>query len=216
MPPSAVDVIRYLSKLDMRKAGIDDICEAVGLSERGFGKAIRSLVTKGYVVMDGDQIYRLTDNGGEVAEEIAYYFDDEEGGVGDADDGVSYTRRLVLVMPRHLVANQPAHLVVGIAPLPRQSSTAEVVARLSVLNGEPSAPQEAAFELDGASSAHDFLITPGPFSQARVKVEVFQLGPNPGDITVAGGMYVDVPVSAAAGSSDRIAYGTDITIEQQD
>lgn len=216
MPPSAVDVIRYLSKLDMRKASIDDICEAVGLSERGFGKAIRSLVTKGYVVMDGDQIYRLTDNGGEVAEEIAYYFDDEESDEEEADEAVSYTRRLVLVMPRQLVANQPAHLVVGIAPLPRQATTAEVVARLSVLNGEPSAPQEAAFELDGASSAHDFLITPGLFSQARVKVEVFQLGPNPDDIAVAGGMYVDVPISAAAGSSERIAYGTDITIEQQD
>jgi predicted transcriptional regulator len=216
MPPSAVDVIRYLSKLDMHKASIDDICEAVGLSERGFGKAIRSLVTKGYVVMDGDQVYRLTDNGGEVAEEIAYYFDDEEGEAEVGDAAVSFTRRLVLVMPRQLAANQPAHLVVGIAPLARQSISVEMVARLSVLNGEPSTPQEAAFELDGGSSMHDFLITPGPFSQARVKVEVFQLGPNPGDIAVAGGMYVDVPISAEAGGGERIAYGTDITVEQQD
>jgi predicted transcriptional regulator len=216
MPPSAVDVIRYLSKLDMRKASIDDICEVVGLSERGFGKAIRSLVTKGYVVMDGDQVYRLTDNGSEVAEEIAYYFDDEEGEAEEADEVVSFTRRLVLVMPRQLAANQPAHLVVGIAPLPSQSTTADVVARLSVLNGEPNAPQEATFELDGDSSVHDFLITPGPFSKARIKVEVFQLGPNPDDIAVAGGMYVDVPISTEAGSGERIAYGTNITIEQQD
>src|SRR5690606_22826113 len=77
LPPSDVDVIRYLNKLDMKMAGVEDICEEVGLSERGFGKAIRSLVTKGYVVMDGDQIYRLTDQGSDVAEEIDLYFGDE-------------------------------------------------------------------------------------------------------------------------------------------
>lgn len=215
MPPSAVDVIRYLAKLDLKRAGVDDICEEVGLSERGFGKAIRSLVTKGYVVMDGDQIYRLTDQGGNVAEEIKIYFDDEDADEDEGEDSVQYTRRLVLVMPRQLVANQPAHVMVGFHPLSAQKTAAEIVTRLSIINGEPDAPQEATFDLTGAAAKQDFLITPGPYSRARVKVEVFQMGPNPGDIAVAGGLYVDADIAASGNSGELVAYGADVIIEQQ-
>lgn len=230
LPPNAVEVLRYLSKLDMGVAGIDEICEEVGLSERGFGKAIRSLVTKGYVVMDGDQIYRLTDQGRAVAEELGDYFDDEaydEDALQDMADAadmpeetpevpafstpVPVIRRLVLVMPREVAAQQPAHLVVGFAPLAEQTEAVEVVMRVSVLNGEPDTPQEASFALTNAAAVQDFLMTAGPYHQARVKVEVFQLGPNPDDIAVAGGMYVDVDVRPQA-ASDRIAYGVDISL----
>ena len=90
-----------------------------------------------------------------------------------------------------------------------------MVARLSVLNGEPSTPQEAAFELDGAAAQQDFLVTPGNYSRARVKVEIYQLGPNPGDIAVAGGLYVDLDVTPQA-NADMAAYGADIAIEDHD
>ncbi|MBZ0298471.1 MAG: hypothetical protein K8J31_01970 [Anaerolineae bacterium] len=216
LPPSAVEVVVYLSKHDMHMAGVDDICEEVGLSERGFGKAIRSLVTKGYVVMDGDQIYRLTDQGGAVAEEIAEYFGDDEA-EEDPDAAVEqFTRRMVLVMPNRLVARQPTHVIVGFHPLREQTNLPVVVARLSMINGEPAIPQEAAFELTGEAAQQDFLITPDAYAQARVRVEVFQLGDNPDDIVVAGGLYVDVDVTAEGDPGERVAFGTDITFEHQD
>jgi predicted transcriptional regulator len=221
LPPSAIDVMRYLNKLDLRKAGVEDICEEVGLSERGFGKAIRSLVTKGYVIMDDNQIYRLTDQGGRVADEIAEYFPDEDdldaadGGV----DGQLVTRRLILLLPRSLYAEQPVPVVVGIGPQPAQTSPAEVVVRLSLINGEPAAPQEAAFQVTQAAVTQDFLVTPGHYNQMRLKVEVYQLGPNPEDIVVAGGMYVDCEVQPAAADvadAERVAYGADVTLLIQD
>lgn len=214
LPPSAVDVIRYLNKLDMKMAGVEDICEEVGLSERGFGKAIRSLVTKGYVVMDGDQIYRLTDQGSDVAEEIDLYFGDEAI-LEDMTENETFTRRLVLVMPGVLVANQAARVIVGFHPLAEQKTTAEVVVRVSVINGEPENPQEAIFDLTGAASWQDFLITPGAYSQVRVKAEAYQLGANPGDAAAAGGLYIDADVIARGEAGALAAYGADITIEQQ-
>jgi predicted transcriptional regulator len=214
LPPSAVDVIRYLNKLDMKMAGVEDICEEVGLSERGFGKAIRSLVTKGYVVMDGDQIYRLTDQGSDVAEEIDLYFGDEAILEGTTENE-TFTRRLVLVMPGVLVANQAARVIVGFHPLAEQKTTAEVVVRVSVINGEPENPQEAIFDLTGAASWQDFLITPGAYSRVRVKAEAYQLGANPGDAAAAGGLYVDADVIARGEAGALAAYGADITIEQQ-
>ena len=220
MPPSAIEVLRYLSKLDMGMAGIDDICQEVGLSERGFGKAIRSLVTKGYVVMDGDQVYRLTDNGSAAAEELGDYvdedadesFDDEM----DDEDLEPITRRLVMVMPRFLTANQPAHVVVGFDPQDEPMSPLEIVVRLSVLNGEPSQPQEASFQLDSSADRQDFLVTPGPYTQARIMAQVYQLGPNPDDIAVAGGLYVDADVTTSGDPDDRVAFGADITLQPQD
>lgn len=215
--PNTLDVLRYYQRSNLTTASIDDICQDVGLSERGFGKVIRSLVTKGYVIMDGDQVYRLTDKGGGVAEELAA-FDAESGGEAGSDNAASpqLTRRLMVVMPRQLQTEEPTLVQVGFQPLTEQSATLEIVARLSVVNGEPSAPQEATFELTGAATKQDFLVTAGRFAQARVKVEVFQMGPNPGDIAPSGGMYVDVAVTTEANGGDLTAYGTDITIEDRD
>ena len=212
LPPGALEVIQYLSQADDMTASRDEICDEVGLSERGFGKIIRRLVTKSYVIMDGDQVYRLTDQGDEVAEEISGYdlgsMDDESG----MDDDAQITRRLLLVLPRPLQQGIPAHVMLGFNALPQQDSTAEIAARLSILNGEPQAIQEALFELDSEAAHQDFLVTAGPHSQVRLRVEVYQLGPNEGDINEARGMYVDVAVNADA-AGGLAAYGTDISIQ---
>ncbi|MAS35067.1 MAG: hypothetical protein CL610_13740 [Anaerolineaceae bacterium] len=227
LPPAALEVLRYLNTVELHMAGIDDICDAAGLSERGFGKAIRSLVTKGYVVMDGNQVYRLTEQGSNVADELAEYGfgDDEDDDIDadamaatdeQADEPATLKRHLVLVMPPRLTALQPTHVVVGFAPASEPTAPAEIVARLSVLNGEPSAPQEASFELDEAAATQDFLITPGAYTQTRVRVEVFQLGPNPDDVATAGGLYVDVDVSTDTDPVEPVAFGTDVTITPQE
>ena len=212
--PDALDILRHLYQADDMLAASDEICEAVGLSERGFGKHIRRLVTAGYIVMDGDQIYRLTVKGSEVAGELAEY--DENAPADDGTDEIEsvqqYTRRLVVAMPRTLQTAAPARVIVGIGPDAQQTTATEVVTRLSVVNGEPATPQEVTFALDGAAAKQDFLVTAGNFTRARVKIEVYQLGPNPGDIAVAGGMYVDVDITAQA-NDDLTAYGADIAIE---
>ena len=215
--PNALEVLRYYQRANVTTADIDEICQDVGLSERGFGKAIRSLVTKGFVIMDGDQVYRLTEHGSAATAALATIdFDD----TGDEDEDYTdeqLTRRLTLVIPRQLQAKSPTHVVVGFQSCDDQIGTAEIVTRLSVLNGEPSVPQEASFELDSDAAKQDFLVTADAYTQARIKIEVFQLGPNPGDIAVSGGLYVDVDVTTDNTSAEpMIAYGADITINDQD
>ncbi len=181
LPPGALEVIQFLSQAEDTTASRDDICDEVGLSERGFGKIIRRLVTKSYVIMDGDQLYRLTDQGGSVADELADY--DLEAGDetdGEDDDSAQFMRRLLLVLPRPLQQGVPAHVMLGFDALAQQHSTAEIAARLSILNGEPQAIQEALFELDSEAAHQDFLVTAGPHSHVRLRVEVYQLGPNEG------------------------------------
>lgn len=219
LPDDALDVIRFLGTLDDATANVDDICENVGLSDRGFGKMIRRLVTKGYVVMDGSQIYRLTEQGHEAAEDLAMYdanaTDDDDGG---AEDTELIPRRLVLVLPRTLVADEPTRVFVGFDAQPAMSEAADIVVRLSVVHGEPKTPQEQSFELMNHAAHQAFWVTPGRFTQTRIRVQVFQLGPNPDDISISGGLYVDVDVAASADNGDTalVAYGADIAVERID
>jgi hypothetical protein len=142
---------------------------------------------------------------------------EDDGDEEDDGSAQQLTRRLTVVLPRQLPANTPTHVVVGFESTADQASTAEIVARLSVINGEPTTPQEATFELSGDAARQDFLVTAGAFTQARVKVEVFQLGPNPGDIVVSGGLYVDVDVTTTdVSGAPSVAYGADITINDLD
>src|SRR5437016_2736496 len=96
LPPEALDVLRYFGNIDMPIAHAEDITEGVGLTDRTFGKVIRRLVTKGYLQMDGDQAYRLSDQGHKAVEDIAEY---------DASGPVVKTKREVVTesIPRHLV-----------------------------------------------------------------------------------------------------------------
>ncbi len=219
LPPEALDVMRFFGMLDEPVAHADYIMQEAGLSERAFGKVIRRLVTKGYVQMAGDQVYSLTDQGLSAVEELQAY-DEEESDVEDraaAAPLVRQTRRLTLALPRALPAGQPTPVYVGLssadaAPLP----AAELVVRLSVVNGEPARPQEKTLRLNGAATCETFEVTAGPYTRARIRVQVFQLGPNPDDIGVAGGMYVDTAVAAAAAASgDLTAYVTDLSVTLQ-
>jgi predicted transcriptional regulator len=219
LPPEALDVIRFFGTLDVPVADVDTIYTGVGLSERSFGKVIRRLVTKGYVQMDGAQTYRLTDQGHRAVEELTSY--DETA--PDEDSSASKTaaltvkRRLIVALPRTLVAGKAAKVHVGFNPAGSGQSLPEasdMVLRLSVVNGDPSRPKESSLQLDDDFAQHSFDVTAGHYTKARIKVQVFQLGPNPDDIAVAGGMYVDANVAAdAKGVDDRLtAYGADVTV----
>jgi predicted transcriptional regulator len=219
LPPEALDVIRFFGTLDVPVADVDTIYSGVGLSERTFGKVIRRLVTKGYVQMDGAQTYRLTEQGQRAVEELEGY--DESAPAEDSETSNKATRsvkrRLVVALPRTLVAGKPAKVHVGFnAAAPGQALTepTDLVLRLSVVNGEPSRPKETSLQLDEQAAQQSFEITPGHYTKARIKVQVFQLGPNPDDIAVAGGLYVDANVAADAKDADErlAAYGADVMV----
>jgi Mn-dependent DtxR family transcriptional regulator len=227
-------------------ASSDTIIDELDLSERRFSKAIRRLVTKGYLQMDGDQTYRLTDQGQSAVEELQEYDDATGGGlperagssveatdeeaVGDElvvaespmDDAVDVVaepepqftrRRMVLAVPQTLAAGKPVNAVIGFHDSTEMSGTAEMVVRVSVLNGEPQTPEDAIFSLSSAPAQQAVQIVPGAYTQVRVKIEAYQLGENPGEIESVGGMYVDLPVvSGDAPTSDLTAYGTDIQV----
>jgi DNA-binding MarR family transcriptional regulator len=216
----ALDIIRYLGSIEAISADADEIGDAVDLSDRTFGKAIKRLVTKGYVQMDNNRSYRLTEQGRRAVEELAAYDADapsrSTSGSVAAD---SIARRLVLAVPHTLVAGQPAPVVVGFHPAADGQSLsrpADMVVRLSAVNGEPKTPEDTVIELADESAQHTFRVKADAYSQMRIKVQVFQLGPNPDDISVSGGMYVDVDVQPAGTNAALVAYGADVTITPMD
>lgn len=221
LPPEALDVLRFFSQLDEPVAHADYIIDEIGMSERVFGKAIRRLVTKGYVQMAGDQVYRLTDQGYSAVDELSQYdelaADDEAIEIEPAPPATQVSRRLVLALPRALMAGVPAAVVLGFdRPRPDEllAAPVELVARLSVVNGEPSRPAEAVFSLENEPQQRNFSITPGLYKRVRIRVKVFQLGPNPDDISVVGGLYVDADVLPAPNPAQTafIAYGAHVKL----
>ena len=54
LPSHALDILRYLADQDSYAAYDADIMTALDLSGRGFGKALRRLVTKEYVELQAD------------------------------------------------------------------------------------------------------------------------------------------------------------------
>jgi predicted transcriptional regulator len=217
LPPEALDVLRFFGTHEEENADVDTICEGTGLSERGFSKAIKRLVTRGYAILENDtaRIYRLTQQGSDSVIELAEY--DATAPAEQKKDGgghQTYTRRMLLAAPRALAANKPSNVLVGFdsaLPLENLSQPAEMVVRLEVVNGEPKTPQDEVFSLDDETAHIAFGVTPGRFNKIRLRLHVFQLGPNPDDINPAGGMYVDLDV-AASGSSELVAYETSIPV----
>ena len=210
--PGALDILRYFGELDGETADADQICEDLDMSDRRFSKAIRRLVTKDYLSMEGDMVYRLTQLGEQGVEELRAY-DKATGGVKKVNaprkvDVVS-TRRLVVAVPKVVGANSDSHVVVGFhAGDTGGLASAEVVVRVSATNGEPESPEDVLFSLTGDNAQQPVAIRTTT-SALRLKFEVYQLG-ELGDIQPIGGMRVDVLVGKA--DSGFIAYGTDVDI----
>lgn len=214
LPTEALEVLRYYQRLGNTLAFSDAIIQSAGLSDRGFGKAIRRLVTKGYLVLDGDQRYRLTELGQRAVSDLPPVDEWEPEGLDDESAGPRVVEReLVLVAPGALVANKPASVDVGFAPAmdeARGVGQFDVLLRLSVMNGQPAIAQETAMILDSRPSRHAFEITAGRFRQARLRLEAFQMGDTPDETHPCGGMYIDVDVlpPGAAAKVSLAAYRT--------
>jgi len=220
LPPEALDVLRYFGTLNDPVAHAVKITDEVGLSDRTFGKVIRRLVTKGYLQMDGDQAYRLSENGQDAVDELLEY-DAEfpaEKQARKAPVAEKVNRKMVLVVPKTLVSGAATAFHIGFNPVgdgEALDDMAEVVIRVSLVNAEPTRPQEATINVQNKAVYKSFTITAGTLDKARIKVQAFQLGPNPDDITVAGGMYVDLDVASHAINALLTAFTADISITKQ-
>jgi Mn-dependent DtxR family transcriptional regulator len=227
----ALDIIRLLGATDEQTVHADKICDQLDLSERSFSKAIRRLVTKGYVVMDGEMEYRLTEQGHESVDELRSYDEATAGGLelvsesddedeieitesDEADESRTIARRLVVAAPVQAMAQQANQCIVGIHPASDDAeidSTAELVVRISVVNGKPENPEDLMFSLSNDHTQQALEIIPDQFDEIRVRIEAFQLGDNLGEIHQVGGMYFDIPVTTTS-SPGLTAYGTDIEL----
>lgn len=218
--PEALDILRYFGKRGSAPAHADDITEGAGLTERSFGKGIRRLVTKMFLTLDGDQIYRVTERGKPLIAELLE-FDlmappEAKARMGYSDEPRFVRRRALLVTPRRLVAGQPTNIYVGIdeaddddlvmAPL-------SLLLRVGVLNGEPREPIESAILAENRGVRQVFEITPGYYTKARIRVQVCQVdGDTPPDLDSCGGLYVDIPISGEEADSAFTAYGADMML----
>ncbi|MEL6149030.1 MAG: winged helix-turn-helix domain-containing protein [Chloroflexota bacterium] len=219
LPPSALDVLRYFIVNGNNPADDVDIMDGAGLSERSFSKAIKRLVTKKFAEMDSQRMYTLTEKGHDLMQELAKY-DEETGGGGaakpaaPAPSSVSVApvqRRMVVVVPEPLMAGSESQVFVGIND-GLNGGSADVMVRVSCLNGEP-AQQDTAISVNSGSTHTAFHVTPGEFTQMRLRVEAYQMDAFSGDLTNAGGMYVDVDITKDENESvQRSAYGTDVTV----
>lgn len=212
----ALDIIRYLGGINAPNADVDEICDALDMSDRRFNKAIRRLVTRGYVQMSGDMVYTLTSAGREAAATLAEYDRTHPRSAVIPDDSVNQiSRRVIVAVPRYMGAHQANTVVVGIEGANGDNALiteTEMVVRLACINGDPFTPEDAILTLGNDAVQHAFNVTPDAFDKMRLRVQVYQLGPNPDDINVAGGLYVDADVARAA-SSGYVAYGSDLSLQ---
>lgn len=215
----ALDILRIFNHTGEDTAHADDIIDTLGLSEKTFSKAMRRLITKGYIQMDGNMIYRLTEEGHNAAGNLAEY-DSAEGDAGGQPEAPAQTirdvvtRRLVAVLPKSMDAKTPTTAYIGFHDADEGTLPApvELVVRATVVNGEPSSPEDLLFSLHNEHTYQTMQLTPGDSDVMRLKLYVYQLG-DMGDISQAGGMYVDLPVGGGDGMLQ--AYGTDLSLQPE-
>jgi hypothetical protein len=207
----ALDVLRYLYKQSGNAADGDDIMDGLGLSERGWDKAKRRLVTRSYIVMQSgsDYIYELTSKGKESAKILLEF--DASGGGGDDDDG-KIERQVVIALPRNLVLGQTSTLKVGIEPYEGFGDDASLIIRVSSLYADLGDWEEMV-TLGSDALVLETTIKPQPYQQARIKLEVYQFSPEGDDLSECGGMYVDVDVAEAGSIGEIIGYGANLEFE---
>ncbi|NOK86036.1 MAG: hypothetical protein GFH27_549395n58 [Chloroflexi bacterium AL-W] len=208
----AWDILRLFGQSTNERIDSDEIMDTLDLTERTFSKAMRRLITKNYVQMDGDMVYRLTDNGRGVVQELLAY--DEASGDRPqpiASAPLEVLRRMVCAVPATLKVREAASVFVGFHPGDMPEDNTEVVIRLTVINGEPSTPQDVIFALDEHEMYEQISITADEFTQVRLRMEAYQLG-EMGDIYAVGGMYVDVPVVTEDANGNFVAYGADVQL----
>ena len=208
--PGALDIIRLLGENENQPADVDWICDSLDMSDRRFGKAIRRLATTGYVQMNPDSDYLLTEKGIQAAQDLAEF---DAAGPREEEVGENkVTRRLLVALPQTLVAGQTSEIAIGFQEDTDAGLDAptDVVLRVTTTHALLSGNGDEMLKLDNSSAHQNFHLTPEMYNEVRVRVQVYQLAPNGEDINMCGGLYVDVPVVGENTQAGLVAYGADI------
>lgn len=208
--PSALDILRYLYQRPNHEAEVDDICDDLNIGDIRFGKAIRRLVTLGYVQMNAHLVYGLTQNGEKASTELDTYDQAMEGVVQEPERAV---RKVYVAAPRTLVAGQPATLQIGFPGDARFTHSVDVVLRMETLNSTLAETEDQVIRLGSSQQVVDTDLTPDWFDQMRFKLQVFQLAADGEDLHTCGGMYVDLNVVAEGEPGEVVAFSTDLTFD---
>lgn len=221
LPPEALDILRYFHTLRAPSAHAEQIIEGAGLSDRGFGKAIRRLVTKNYLVMDGEQVYRLSDNGKRVVAELNDYDENapEEAETPEADLEPRFVNRhLILVTPRTFQAGQPTNIFIGFDDADDDeivTAPFKVLLRISTLHGDPDEVTETSLTVENRAAHQVFEVVAGSFTQFRIRVEVCQLQDGEPEEDGCNGFYADLPVGVGEVDNMLIAFGTNLLLREE-
>ncbi len=217
LPAEALDILRYYGRMGNASAHADDITEGTSLSDRGFGKGIRRLVTRNYLSMAGEQVYRLTDQGYRAVAALQEY----DVNAPEEDSGFQpryVRRRLIIVTPTNLLASQPTTITVGVDDAQGEDligDSVNVLLRMSLINGEPASGLESTLVLSNRYASQTFEVTAGMYTRIRLRVELYQEQPDE-QFAPVGGVYVDIPVTANPDNIDPslTAYGTDFYLRE--
>ena len=204
IPRTSLDVLRYMGSAQIDNGDSDALADGTGMSSRGIGKAIRGLVTKGYLGMDGGYVYHLTEKGSQAIMDIAAY-DDFQASQGTQVAEGSFQQDLIAVAPASVGVQNGAALQVGMNGASGVTQPGQLVLRFSSLGGEVS-PAELTLSLQpgqeiAPGSAR--VTADGQYDAVRVRVEAIQLIGEQ-DMYQVGGIFFDVPVGQA--SSDLQAW----------
>lgn len=210
----ALDTLRYLSEAGDELLDADDLIDLLEISERAFNKSIRRLVTLGYVQMTPEGYYQLTNNGQKSVVELAEY-DAAMGGSTPVKTSSKIQRRLVVAVPRSLVAREPASLHIGFHPdgSSRLSSPANVVLRVDALHAEVVGGNDDMMQLGNDAASTTLSLTAGTYDQVRIRVQVLQLSSAGDDVSKCGGLYVDLDVSASGEAGQMTAFSANIELD---
>lgn len=195
--PSSLDVLRYMGQQSIESASADALAEGAGMSERRIGKAIRALVTRGYLNMDENYVYFLSNKGISAIQELAEH-DALESASTNTQQTATIQSQLVAVVPAALPQGG-GNVQIGFSDAPPVST--QLILRLSALGAQTN-PAELTFSLNPGQSAPpvNVTITPsGEYKATRIRIEAIQmLGET--DVHPAGGMFFDIPVGDTGGN----------------
>jgi DNA-binding MarR family transcriptional regulator len=196
LPEQALDVLRYMGKVRLDRADADQLMEGIGLSERSFSKAIKRLVTKNYITMDGLRIYHLTPKGHQAINDLKEH--DATAPAG-APSGGAHTLNydLCVVVPGMVRSREVNTLLLGLEPVEGEviRNTADLILRLEMIGGEVE-PREfsAPVSPDFSVLMAEFTVKPtATIGDVRLRVEAYQALAME-DLEDIGGMYFDIPL----------------------
>jgi predicted transcriptional regulator len=217
MLPGSLAVLRYLGSEQIEGADSDTLAEGAGMSSRGVMKAIRALVTQGFLQMDANYVYYLTDKGNKAIVDLADYDATQPADANDAasdDDSPEVESELIAVLPDPIGAQQTTSLQIGLAQIPDVNSASQLVLRLSATAGTIS-PQEISLDLkpgQAPPSAEAVFRPSGQVGQIRFRIEAVQIL-SMDDVHPAGGMFLDARLDQAQG--DLQAWYGSLTLKSQ-